>query len=121
MMKTRIVIAAVAAICFSASAMAADPAPAAKPAATKPMAPAAKQMPAAAKPMTAAAKPMTAAAKPMAAKPLPKRAVGDNSATKPGAKPRTAISLDCSKQADAKGLHGKPREKFRDQCKKAGK
>ena len=57
----------------------------------------------------------------MAAKPLPKRAVGDNSATKPGAKPRTAISLDCSKQADAKGLHGKPREKFRDQCKKAGK
>lgn len=113
MMKTRIVIAAVAAICFSASAMAADPAPAAKPAATKPMAPAAKQMPAAAKPMTAA--------KPMAAKPLPKRAVGDNSATKPGAKPRTAISLDCSKQADAKGLHGKPREKFRDQCKKAGK
>ena len=113
MMKTRIVIAAVAAICFSASAMAADPAPAAKPAATKPMAPAAKPMPAAAKPMTAA--------KPMAAKPLPKRAVGDNSATKPGAKPRTAISLDCSKQADAKGLHGKPREKFRDQCKKAGK
>ena len=32
--------------------------------------------------------------------------------------PRSAISLECSKQADAKGLHGKPRKTFRSQCKK---
>lgn len=102
-MKTSIVIAAVAAMCFGASALAADPAPAAKPA------------PAAAKPMAAPA------VKAAPARALPKRAVGDNAATKPGEKPRTAISLDCSKQADAKGLHGKPREKFRNDCKKGGK
>jgi phosphate-selective porin len=35
---------------------------------------------------------------------------------------RTAASLECSKQADAKGLHGKERKKFRSDCKKtAGK
>jgi hypothetical protein len=35
------------------------------------------------------------------------------------AKPvRTAKSLECSKQADAKGLHGKERKKFRSECKK---
>ncbi len=35
------------------------------------------------------------------------------------AKPvRSAKSLDCSKQADAKGLHGKDRKKFRSECKK---
>ena len=32
---------------------------------------------------------------------------------------RTAKSLDCSKQADAKGLHGKPRKGFMSNCKKA--
>jgi hypothetical protein len=32
---------------------------------------------------------------------------------------RTARSLDCSKQADAKGLHGKPRKSFMSSCKKA--
>lgn len=31
---------------------------------------------------------------------------------------RTAASLECSKQADAKGLHGKERKKFRSECKK---
>jgi hypothetical protein len=36
------------------------------------------------------------------------------------AKPRTAESLECSKQADAKGLHGKERKKFRSECKKGG-
>ena len=102
MMKARIVIAAVAAIFLSTSAIAAEPVPAAKPAAVaKPAA------------IVPAAKPAAAVAKP-----LPNRKVGDNSASKPGAKPRTAISLDCSKQADANGLHGKPREKFRDDCKK---
>ncbi|HEX7792680.1 MAG TPA: PsiF family protein [Afipia sp.] len=35
------------------------------------------------------------------------------------AKPeRTAASLECSTQADAKGLHGKERKKFRSECKK---
>lgn len=33
-------------------------------------------------------------------------------------KPRTAESLECSKEADAKGLHGKERKKFRSECKK---
>jgi len=33
------------------------------------------------------------------------------------AKPRTAASLECSKEADAKGLHGKERKKFRSECK----
>ena len=32
--------------------------------------------------------------------------------------PRSAKSLECSKQADAKGLHGKERKKFRSECKK---
>ena len=35
-------------------------------------------------------------------------------------KTRTAKSLECSKEADAKGLHGKARKKFRSACK-AGK
>jgi hypothetical protein len=33
---------------------------------------------------------------------------------------RSAVSLECSKQADAKGLHGKERHKFRSTCKKSG-
>jgi len=33
----------------------------------------------------------------------------------------TAASLECSKEADAKGLHGKERKKFRSECKKAAK
>ncbi|MDX7951234.1 PsiF family protein [Lichenihabitans sp. Uapishka_5] len=32
---------------------------------------------------------------------------------------RTAKSLDCSKEADAKSLHGKPRKHFMSSCKKA--
>ena len=32
---------------------------------------------------------------------------------------RTAKSLACSKQADAKSLHGKPRKHFMSTCKKA--
>lgn len=34
------------------------------------------------------------------------------------AAPRTPQSLECSKEADAKGLHGKEREKFRAACKR---
>ncbi|MBR0696563.1 PsiF family protein [Bradyrhizobium lablabi] len=33
-------------------------------------------------------------------------------------KQRSATSLECSKEADAKGLHGKERKKFRSECKK---
>lgn len=33
---------------------------------------------------------------------------------------QTAISKQCSVLADAKGLHGKDREKFRAECKKNG-
>ena len=40
-------------------------------------------------------------------------------AEKKAEKPRTAASLECSKQADAKGLHGKERKKFRSECRKA--
>jgi hypothetical protein len=32
----------------------------------------------------------------------------------------TETSLKCSKEADAKGLHGKERKKFRSECKKTG-
>jgi len=32
---------------------------------------------------------------------------------------KKAKSEDCSKQADAKGLHGAERKKFREECKKA--
>ena len=44
-------------------------------------------------------------------------------ADKKMAKPHSAESLECSKEADAKGLHGKERKKFRSECKKdaAGK
>lgn len=42
-------------------------------------------------------------------------------ATAPKAKAeRSAVSVECSKQADAKGLHGKERHKFRSTCKKNG-
>ena len=34
---------------------------------------------------------------------------------------RTAASIECSRQADAKGLHGKPRKKFRSSCLRAAK
>ena len=40
-------------------------------------------------------------------------------AEKKAEKPRTSASLECSKEADAKGLHGKERKKFRSECKKA--
>ncbi|MFL6817074.1 MAG: PsiF family protein [Bradyrhizobium sp.] len=40
-------------------------------------------------------------------------------AEKKAQKPRTAASLECSKEADAKGVHGKERKKFMSGCKKA--
>ena len=36
-------------------------------------------------------------------------------------KEHSAESLECSKQADAKGLHGKERKKFRSECMKTAK
>lgn len=33
-------------------------------------------------------------------------------------KPRSAVSVQCSKEADAKGLHGKARKEFRSECRK---
>ena len=33
----------------------------------------------------------------------------------------SAASIECSKEADAKGLHGKERKKFRSDCKKEAK
>lgn len=51
------------------------------------------------------------------ATPAPKMAPAEKKAEKP----RTAASLECSKEADAKGLHGKERKKFRSECKKAAK
>ena len=43
-----------------------------------------------------------------------------SSTSAPMAKARSPQSLECSKEADAKGLHGKAREKFRRACKKGG-
>jgi hypothetical protein len=40
-------------------------------------------------------------------------------AEKKAEKPRTAASLECSKEADTKGVHGKERKKFMSECKKA--
>jgi hypothetical protein len=33
-------------------------------------------------------------------------------------KPHSAKSIECSKRADAKGLHGKARHKFRSECRR---
>ena len=49
-------------------------------------------------------------------------AKSDSAAPAPAAKtskPHSAESIECSKEADAKGLHGKERKKFRSECKKA--
>jgi hypothetical protein len=46
--------------------------------------------------------------------PATKMAPGEKTA----AKPRTAASLECSKEADTKGIHGKERKKFMSECKK---
>jgi hypothetical protein len=42
-------------------------------------------------------------------------------AGKKASKARSAESLECSKEADAKGLHGKERKKFRSDCIKNAK
>jgi invasion protein IalB len=48
----------------------------------------------------------------------PAQAPADTSApAAKAAKPHSAASIECSKEADAKGLHGKDRKKFRSQCR----
>jgi len=42
-------------------------------------------------------------------------------AEKKAEKPRSAASLECSKEADTKAIHGKERKKFMSECKKAAK
>jgi hypothetical protein len=51
----------------------------------------------------------------------PAAAPAATTTAKKAEKPRTAESLECSKEADAKGLHGKDRKKFMSQCKKDAK
>jgi hypothetical protein len=53
---------------------------------------------------------------PPATKPVP--AAGEKAKPAAAAKPRTARSLECSKEADAKNVHGKERKKFMSTCKK---
>ena len=58
-------------------------------------------------------------APPPAATPAP--AAKAAPAEKKAEKPRTAASLECSKEADTKGVHGKERKKFMSECKKTAK
>ena len=44
--------------------------------------------------------------------------LGTSTAQAAVSKPHSAISLECSKEADAKGLHGKARKHFRAKCKR---
>ncbi|MDE2361985.1 MAG: phosphate starvation-inducible protein PsiF [Hyphomicrobiales bacterium] len=65
----------------------------------------------------------TAAPAAPAAKPAAPTAAAPTT-TAPAATPmkgkeRTAKSMECSKQADSQGLHGKPRKKFMSTCKKS--
>lgn len=60
-------------------------------------------------------------AAPAAQAPAAAPAAAPATAAPKAAAPRSAASIDCSKQADAKGLHGKDRKKFRSDCKKAAK
>ena len=57
---------------------------------------------------------------PAAVAPAKPAAPAAAAAAKPAKADRTAISKQCSAQADAKGLHGKDRKKFREECKKSG-
>lgn len=54
--------------------------------------------------------PAPATAAPSAPAPAPAAGAGKHA--------QSAQSLKCSKEADAKGLHGKARKKFREECKK---
>jgi psiF repeat len=47
-------------------------------------------------------------------------ALAQTSSAPPSADEKKAISKSCTEQANAKGLHGKARKKFRFECKHAG-
>jgi hypothetical protein len=55
---------------------------------------------------------------PAAPSPAAKTAPAEMKAEKP---PRTAASIECSNQANGKGIQGKERKKFMRQCKKDAK
>ncbi len=55
---------------------------------------------------------------PAPASPAPTAAAPSPSAAGAGKHAQSAQSLECSKKADAQGLHGKKRKKFREECKK---
>ncbi len=55
---------------------------------------------------------------PAPASPAPAATAPSPSAAGAGKHAQSAHSLECSKEADAKGLHGKARKKFREECKK---
>lgn len=65
-----------------------------------------------------AKKPTTATVAPASQSRVPSRVARTPHAAQSQA-PRTAKSLACSAQADAKGLHGKPRKAFMSTCKHA--
>jgi hypothetical protein len=57
-----------------------------------------------------------------AATPAPAADPAAASTDKKAQKPRSAASIECSKEADAKGLHGKKdRKPFMSECKRAAK
>ncbi|ENN84620.1 hypothetical protein RHSP_82996 [Rhizobium freirei PRF 81] len=95
-MKITYALALAGMLAFSGSAFAASSTPATTSTAVKPAATATTTTTTTAKPAT------TTAAKP---------AVADTQ--------KQAVSKKCSADADAKGLHGKDRKKFREQCKAA--
>jgi hypothetical protein len=71
---------------------------------------------------TPAPKPAPAPAPAAAPKAAPAPAAAPAATPAPAAKPaRTAASLECSKEADTKGVHGKMRKKFMSECKKKAK
>lgn len=47
-------------------------------------------------------------------------ALAQTSSAPPSADEKKAISKSCSDQANAKGLHGKARKRFRSECKHSG-
>jgi hypothetical protein len=55
---------------------------------------------------------------PAPAAPAPATTAPSAPAAGAGKHVQSAQSLECSKKADAQGLHGKKRKKFREECKK---
>jgi len=68
---------------------------------------------------TPAATPPTTPA-PAASPAAPATPAAKPAKVKMSAADKAALSKKCSADADAKGLHGKAREKFRSDCKKGG-